>query len=108
LNAIVGYQLLDDGTPISIGLIGISGAILFIGTGYIALDTEFMWTGYWNSSLAQPHRHIALYVLYLLFPLICVVGFFALEAVLVLHTLGERRPMSTRRIPRPLLSDVPE
>ncbi len=41
LNAVVGYQLLDDGTPLSIGLMTASAAALFIGTGYIALDTGY-------------------------------------------------------------------
>lgn len=93
LNAVVGFQLLDDGTPISIGLLLISGAILFIGTGYIALDTGFSWTEHFDPSLEGENRNIGLYVLYLLFPLICVVGFFALEALLVLRILGELRPM---------------
>ena len=45
LNGLVGYQLLDDGTAMSLGLILVSAAILFIGTGFIALDTGFSWTG---------------------------------------------------------------
>ena len=51
LNGAVGYQLLDDGTPVSIGLLLISSIIIFIGTGYIALDTGLGWTGYWDSTL---------------------------------------------------------
>lgn len=93
LNAVVGFQLLDDGTPISVGLLLVSGAILFIGTGYIALDTGFSWTEYFDPSLEGENRNIGLYVLYLLFPLVCIVGFFALEALLVLRILGELRPM---------------
>ncbi|QSS59187.1 chitin synthase [Histoplasma capsulatum] len=93
LNAIVGFQLLDDGTPVSVGLLLASGAILFIGTGYIALDTGFRWTGHFDPSLNGENRNIGLYVLYLLFPLICLVTFFALEAVLVLRILGELRPL---------------
>jgi hypothetical protein len=34
-----------DGTAASIGLISASAVALFIGTGYIALDTGFDWTG---------------------------------------------------------------
>lgn len=95
LNAVVGYQIIDDGTPMSVGLMVISGAILLIGTGYIALDTGFQWTGYWNSSYDLPNnRHIALYVLYQLVPLVFLVAFFVLEAVLVLKILGEVRPMA--------------
>lgn len=93
MNGVVGYQLLDDGTPLSLGLLLLSAGALFIGTGYIALDTGFRWTGHFDSSLAAPNRNIGLYVLYLLFPLLCLVGFFIAETNLVLRVLGEKRPM---------------
>lgn len=93
LNAIVGYQLLDDGTPISIGLLVISSLILFIGTGYISLDTAFSWTNHFDSSRSGDYRNIGLYVLYLLFPLVSLFAFFVLEAILVVRVLGEMRPM---------------
>lgn len=94
LNALVGFQLLDDGTPMSLSLICISAAVLFIGTGYIALDTGFNWTGHFEPSHFGDNRNIGLYVLYQLFPLVCLVVFFVLEAILVLSVLGEFRPMS--------------
>ncbi|KAI9807531.1 MAG: hypothetical protein M1825_005471 [Sarcosagium campestre] len=93
LNAIVGFQLLDDGTPLSLGLIAASAAALFIGTGYVTLDTGYSWTGYWDSCLEPPNRAYALYTLYQLAPLIFVVLFFVLEAILVLRVLGEFNPM---------------
>ncbi|KAF2478772.1 chitin synthase III catalytic subunit [Neohortaea acidophila] len=93
MNGAVGYQLLDDGTALSIGLIFGSAAALFIGTGYIALDTAFSWTGYWNDTLRAPNQAYALYTLYQLIPLIFLVVFFILEAVLVLRVLSEVRPM---------------
>ncbi|KAF1961383.1 hypothetical protein CC80DRAFT_488674 [Byssothecium circinans] len=93
LNGLVGYQLLDDGTPVSIGLILASAAAFFIGVGYIALDTGFRWTGFWDSSLDLPNQDYALYTLYLLAPLVFIVVFFLLEAFLVLRILGERKPM---------------
>lgn len=93
LNGAVGYQLLDDGTIVSIGLLFISAAIIFVGTGYIALDTGLGWTGYWNSSLNPPNQAYALYTLYQLVPLFFIVVFFLLEAFLVLRVLGERKPM---------------
>lgn len=93
LNAVVGYQVLDDGTPLSLGLMLISAAFLLIGTGYIALDTGYSWTGYWDSSYNAPFRNIALYVLYQLVPLIFLVAFYVLETILVLRVLGETRPM---------------
>ncbi|GES60406.1 export control protein CHS7-like protein [Aspergillus terreus] len=93
LNALVGFQFLDDGTPISIGLCVASALVFFIGTGYIALDTGFNWTGEFAPNPATDYRNIALYVLYLLFPLVCLVVFFALETFLVIRILGELRPM---------------
>ncbi|KAJ5584157.1 uncharacterized protein N7459_003957 [Penicillium hispanicum] len=93
LNALVGFQLLDDGTAASIGLICASALVLFIGTGYIALDTAFDWSGHFQSSHGGDFRNIGLYVLYQLFPLVCLVVFYVLEAVLVLRVLGEFRPM---------------
>ncbi|GAB1313265.1 hypothetical protein MFIFM68171_03475 [Madurella fahalii] len=93
INGIVGYQLMDDGTPLSLGLTLGSGLVWLIGVGYIALDTGFDWTRYWATSADLPNRHIALYVLYLLLPLLWLVLFLALETVLVLKVLGETRPM---------------
>ncbi|KAF3002884.1 hypothetical protein E8E13_000945 [Curvularia kusanoi] len=93
LNGLVGYQLLDDGTPISIGLLLISAVIMFIGTGYIALDTGFSWTGYWDDTLAGENKAYALYTLYQLVPLVFLFVFFCLESFLVLRVLGERKPM---------------
>ena len=95
LNGLVGYQLLDDGTPISIGLLLISAIILFVGTGYIALDTGFSWTGYWDDTLPLPNQAYALYTLYQLVPLVFLFIFFCLESFLVLRVLGERKPMRT-------------
>lgn len=93
MNGAVGYQLLDDGTPLSVGLIFGSAALLFVGTGYIALDTGFSLTGYWDDTLDKPNQAYALYTLYQLVPLVFIVVFFILESVLVLRVLGETRPM---------------
>ena len=73
-----------------------SGIAFFVGTGYIALDTAFSYTHTFVRSLPGPdNRNVALYVLYQLWPLICLAGFFLLETVLVLRVLGERKPMRT-------------
>ena len=93
LNGIVGYQLLDDGTPTSIAAIVASAFAFFVATGYIALDTGFSWTGHFDPSLVYPNRNIPLYVLYQLLPLIFLVNFFVLESILVVKVLGEKKPM---------------
>ena len=102
LNGAVGYQLLDDGTAVSVGLLVGSSAIIFIGTGYIALDTGLDWTGFWNSTRDLPNQAYALYTLYQLVPLLFIVIFFLLEAFLVLRVLGERKPMRTSLCPSAL------
>jgi Chitin synthase export chaperone len=90
---LVGFQIIDDGTPVSIGLICASAAALFVGTGYISLDTAFSFTHRFDGSQAFPNRNIGLYVLYQLLPLICIVLFLVMETYLVIVVLGERRPM---------------
>ncbi|KAI1003610.1 hypothetical protein K3495_g4601 [Podosphaera aphanis] len=93
LNAVVGFQILDDGTPFSVGLILISASIIFIGTAYIALDTRYSWTGHFDASLSGQNKNEGLYVLYQVLPLIFLIIFFLLETFLVLRILGEMRPM---------------
>ena len=93
LNALVGYQLLDDGTPISLGLMVGSALVIFIGTGFIALDTGYSWTGHFEPSWTGQNKNIGLYVLYQLAPLIFLFAFFVLETILVIRILGERKPM---------------
>ena len=99
MNGAVGFQLIDDGTIVSIGLIFGSAAALFVGTGYIALDTGFSWTDYWIPTTSAPNQAYALYTLYQLVPLIFLVVFFLLETILVLRVLGEVRPMSKLATP---------
>lgn len=92
----VGFQFIDDGTVRSIGAILLTAIALFVGTGYIALDTVYSWTGRFadSSTNADDNPNIGLYVLYLLLPLVLLFLFFVLETILVLRVLGERRPMS--------------
>jgi hypothetical protein len=94
MNAVVGFQLVEDGTIASVGGITISSAILFIGSGYVALDTGFSWTNYFKSSLDGDNKSYWLYTLYILLPLICVALFYLLELFLVLRVLAEIRPLS--------------
>lgn len=93
LNALVGFQLLEDGTPLSLALLIGSASAIAIGTGYIALDVGFSFTDFFDSADDPPNRAIGLYVLYQLFPLVCLVLFFICESILVLRILGEKRPM---------------
>jgi len=94
LNAIIGYQLLDDGTVLSVSLVAGSMLLVFLGTGYITMDSRLgSWTGTFLTEDGGEYRNYALYALYLLFPIVAATGYFILETVLVLHVLEEKRPM---------------
>jgi hypothetical protein len=95
LNGAVGYQALTDGGFSSIVLVVGSAAALLVGTGFIALDTGFNWTGYFNTPLIQeaPNRAYALYTLYLLCPAVFLFIYFVLSSWLVVKILGEVKPM---------------
>jgi hypothetical protein len=102
LNGVVGFQWLDDGTLFSIGLILASAIVMFIGSGYLVLDTAHSWTHHFDDSLVFPNRNIGIYVLYQLVPLIFLVFYFLLETYLVVKVLGELRPMSMSTLHEPL------
>lgn len=84
---------MDDGTPLSLGLLIGSSLAFLIGVGYVALDAGFSFTHFWDSSYGGTNKSYALYVLYLLLPLVWIVFYLALETVLVLRILGETRPI---------------
>jgi len=94
LNGAVGYQLIEDGNLLSLILTIGSAAALFLGTAYIALDTGFGWTSYWQGSQVSPDRSYSLYTLYLLCLIVFLFIYFVLETFLVLKILRETRPMS--------------
>jgi len=100
INGAVGYQALNDGSFFSILLTVVSAAMLFVGTGYIALDTGYNWTGYFNTAQIQqdPNRSYALYTLYLLAPAVFLFIYFVLESWLVLRILGEIKPMCKKQL----------
>lgn len=67
--------------------------VFFIGVGYIAADTAFAWNAEFQAQNPAALQNTALYVLYLLFPLICIVAYYLLETYVVVKILGERRPL---------------
>ncbi|KAK9388537.1 chitin synthase III catalytic subunit [Lipomyces mesembrius] len=95
VNAVVAYQLIPDGSFLSVTLTSLSGLAVFIGTGYIALDSGFSWTGEFTSNASNPGllRNYAVYTIYLLFPIVAIVAYFLLEVYLVARVLRERKPL---------------
>lgn len=99
INGAVGYQAIDDGSFLSVFLLFASTAALFIGTGYIALDTGYNWSGYWNGLEVQfnPDRQYSLYTLYLVAPAVFLFIYFWLSFFLVIRVLGEKKPLRKLR-----------
>lgn len=93
VNAVVGYQLMDDGTIQSVSLAAGSALVVFVVVGYVALDTSFNFTGRLVVTNTVLLKSYPLYVLYLLIPLMLLVAYFILETVVVLGVLREKRPM---------------
>ncbi|KAK9459651.1 chitin synthase III catalytic subunit [Lipomyces oligophaga] len=94
VNGAVAYQLLPDGGFLSLSLSLLSGLAFFIGTGYIALDSAFDWTGTFDSAPGNPTllRNYAVYTVYLLFPIIAIVVYMICELNLAIRLLREWRP----------------
>lgn len=92
LNAVVGYQLYEDGTIFSILMTTIPSLLMFIGSGYIVLDSMFYWS---RSDVEDKNRlrNHGLYFFYFVWPVISIVGYFILEFILVFKILEEWRPL---------------
>ncbi|KAG0143230.1 hypothetical protein CROQUDRAFT_49140 [Cronartium quercuum f. sp. fusiforme G11] len=90
---LLGFQLVEDGTLASLGLLtGLTG-ILAIGSAYIFLDTAFGITHYFQS---KPPSHLYspwTFSLVILWPLIACLIYACATTIVVLHRLGERRPL---------------
>ncbi|KAG4300688.1 hypothetical protein PCANB_003034 [Pneumocystis canis] len=92
LNAIIGYQLFEDGTIFSICLTLIPAFIIFLGSGYLILDSMFFWSDTFIKSYYALQNYGA-YIIYFLWPTVCIVGYFILEFILVFKILKEWKPL---------------
>ncbi|KAK9472092.1 chitin synthase III catalytic subunit [Dipodascopsis tothii] len=88
LNGLVTLQFMADGSVLSVALTLLSTAMVGVGTGYIAADTDLAFSG----AFEMPYNP-ALYTLFLVLPLICVVAYVVLEIVLVVRILRELKPL---------------
>jgi len=87
INGFVGFQFAEDGTPLSLWFLRITSLGVF-GIGFFLAIATFK--GFAGFSFSQP---IALWIIYILWPLICVVVYVVSQLVLVLRTLDDRWPL---------------
>ncbi|TIA91110.1 hypothetical protein E3P99_01281 [Wallemia hederae] len=93
VNGFNSTQLLEDGTPASIVTLWTGGIAFFVGTGYVAVDTAFNWSG--NLPPSDPPEYLisnGLFVLLLLWPMIAVFLYALLMIYVVFFLLKETLP----------------
>jgi hypothetical protein len=104
----LGFQVIDDGTPLSLGLF-IGSATLFLGsTLYVSLDTSFGFsTSFRPRASGDEQFNIALYILHLGLPLICGIAYAVTTTVAIVKLrLGGKMGKSTSIPPTTQMSSA--
>jgi hypothetical protein len=83
-------QIQKARTPRALSMIILSTINLFISTLYIAPDTGYTLTGHFEDDLEQ-WKSIALYILYLVVPLLCAVGYLIAQIFIVVKVADDKR-----------------
>lgn len=87
VNAFVGFQFAEDGTPLSLWILRISCLAVF-GVGmFVAIATFKTFASF------SPVKPTALFIIYLIWPIICVVVYVVSQLILVFRTLEDRWPI---------------
>ncbi|KII86256.1 hypothetical protein PLICRDRAFT_43838 [Plicaturopsis crispa FD-325 SS-3] len=87
INGFVGFQIAEDGTPLSLWLLRISCFVVFALGFFLAIAT---FQGFASFSNTKP---VGLWIIYILWPLICAVVYTVSQLVLVFRTLDDRWPI---------------
>jgi len=87
VNGFVGFQFAEDGTPLSLWFLRISCFVVWAVAFFIAIAT---FKGFASFSFTKP---TALWVVYLIWPVICVATYIVSQLILVFRTLEDRWPI---------------
>lgn len=87
INGFVGFQFAEDGTPKSLWFLRISSVILF-AIGFLVAIGTFKSVGG-----LSPTKPLGLWIVQLLFPVVCVAIYVLSQVVLVIRTLDDRWPL---------------
>jgi len=87
INGFVGFQFAEDGTPISLWGIRLASLVAFGLSFFIAIAT---FKGFAGMKYTKP---TGLWIIYLLWPIVCTVVYVGLQLVLVVRTLDDRWPI---------------
>jgi len=87
INGFVGFQFAEDGTPLSLWLLRLSCLVVF-GVGFfIAIATFKQFAGF------KYTKPVALWIVYILWPIVCTAIYAVSQLVLVFRTLDDRWPI---------------
>ncbi|KAF9814814.1 hypothetical protein IEO21_04922 [Rhodonia placenta] len=87
INGFVGFQFAEDGTPVSLWLLRIAILVVFGVSFFVAIAT------FKNVASFSYTKPIGLWIIYILWPLVCVVIYTVSQLILVLRTLEDRWPI---------------
>jgi len=87
INAFVGFQFAEDGTPLSLWVLRLSSLFLFCAGFFLSIAT---FKGFAGFNYATP---VALWIIYFIWPAVCVVIYVVSQLVLVVRTLEDRWPI---------------
>lgn len=92
MNGLVSFQIVEDGSIISLSILGGTTIIFFVATLVVGLDIPFDIT---SGAVGQNglYSSYGLFGLYLLFPLLLAFFYLFLETFLVLRYLGQRKSL---------------
>lgn len=84
----------------------IFGTILVVGSGYIAADTGFTVTNYFQPDPPEKLHSIWLFVLTIIWPAVAAAFYFLVQIGVVVRVLKEKKPLGTPRLPLAFYSGV--
>lgn len=87
INGFVGFQFAEDGTPLSLWFLRLACLVVF-GVGFFIAIATFK--GFASFSFSKP---AGLWVIYILWPLVCVIIYGVSQLILVVRTLDDRWPL---------------
>ncbi|KAK2745241.1 Chitin synthase, class 7 [Myotisia sp. PD_48] len=87
INGFVGFQLYEDGTALSVWLLRLSSAGMFLVSGAVSLLTFKGWAG------LNPEKTVALFVVLYLLNALALAVYLVMQIILVVNTLQDRWPL---------------
>ncbi|KAK7688016.1 Chitin synthase, class 7 [Cerrena zonata] len=87
INGFVGFQFAEDGTPLSLWFLRITCFVVFGVSLFVSIATFKKLAGF---DYTKP---IGLWIIYILWPLVCTVIYIVSQLILVFRTLEDRWPI---------------